>query len=71
MQEMYNLNYQVKSPINFEDIQCVYRYQIYTTNLNLAAAEIWRVYSQRADSENRIQELKYDFGIEGYCPHDF
>lgn len=50
---------------------CVYRYQIYTTNLNLAPAEIWRLYSQRADAENRIQELKYDFGIEGYCLHDF
>lgn len=26
------------------------------------AAEVWRLYRQRADSENRIQELKQDFG---------
>jgi hypothetical protein len=48
-----------------------YRYQVYTTDLGLPAAEVWRLYSQRADSENRIQELKYDFGFEGFCMHKF
>lgn len=48
-----------------------YRYQIYTTNLDLAPAEIWRLYRGRADSENRIKELKYDFGMKGFCLHNF
>lgn len=50
---------------------CNYRYQMYVTNLNLTAAEIWRLYRQRADSENRIKELKYEFGIDGFCLHKF
>jgi len=44
-----------------------YRYQAWMTNLEFAGAEIWRLYRQRADSENRIEELKYDFGINGFC----
>lgn len=43
-----------------------YRYTAYITNLNLPAAEIWRLYRQRADSENRIKELKEDFGFDSF-----
>jgi hypothetical protein len=43
-----------------------YRYTAYITNLNLPAAEIWRLYRQRADSENRIKELKEDFGLNSF-----
>ncbi|PSJ15704.1 transposase, partial [Nitrosomonas supralitoralis] len=32
------------------------------TNIDLPAAELWRLYRGRADCENRIKELKYDFG---------
>ncbi len=48
-----------------------YRYQAWVTNLQLPAPEIWRLYRQRADSENRIEELKYDFGVNGFCLQKF
>jgi hypothetical protein len=50
---------------------CSYKYQLYITNLDLAGAEIWRLYRQRADSENRIKELKHEFGMNGFCLHKF
>lgn len=43
-----------------------YRYSAYITNLTLAAAEIWRLYRGRGDAENRIKELKYDFGFDSF-----
>ncbi len=48
-----------------------YRYQAWVTNLRLPVPEVWRLYRQRADSENRIKELKYDFGINGFCLQNF
>ncbi len=48
-----------------------YRYQTYVTDLALPAPEIWRLYRGRADSENRIEELKYDFGVTGFCLNSF
>lgn len=48
-----------------------YRYQAWVTNLRLPVPEIWRLYRQRADSENRIEELKHDFGLNGFCTKDF
>jgi hypothetical protein len=41
-----------------------YRYSCYITNLTLGAAEIWRLYRGRANCENRIKELKYDYGLD-------
>ena len=41
-----------------------YRYTCYVTNLNLPAAEVWRLYRGRANCENRIKELKYDYGLD-------
>ncbi len=40
--------------ILFENLPdyCFYRYQLYITNLNLSMAEVWKLYRQRADSEN-------------------
>ena len=38
----------------------------YVTNLKFAPAEIWRLYRGRGDAENRIKELKYDFGFDSY-----
>lgn len=43
-----------------------YRYSAYVTNMNLPAAEIWRLYRGRGDAENRIKELKYDFGFDSF-----
>jgi hypothetical protein len=48
-----------------------YRYVAFVTDLTLSAPMIWRLYNQRADAENRIKELKYDYGIEGFCLDDF
>lgn len=48
-----------------------YRYQAYVTDLELAPVEVWRLYRGRADSENRIEELKYDFGMSGFCLDSF
>lgn len=44
-----------------------YRYRVYVTNLDLPAEQIWLSYKDRADAENRIKELKYDFGLDSFC----
>lgn len=43
-----------------------YRYSAFFTDLDLAPAEIWRLYRGRADAENRIKELKADFGLDSF-----
>jgi hypothetical protein len=48
-----------------------YRYAALVTDLPQADAEVWRGYRGRADCENRIKELKYDFGAESFCLRDF
>lgn len=54
-----------------EEIFKNYRYSAYVTNMNLAPAEIWRLYRGRANAENRIKELKYDFGFDSFNLKDF
>jgi hypothetical protein len=41
-----------------------YRYSCYITTLKLSPPDVWRIYRQRADCENRIKELKYDYGLD-------
>lgn len=48
-----------------------YRYSALVTDMDLPAAELWRLYRGRADCENRIKELKYDFGGESFSLRDF
>lgn len=48
-----------------------YRYSAFVTNMKLPAVEIWRLYRQRADSENRIKELKEDFGFNSFNLKEF
>lgn len=48
-----------------------HRYTAYVTNMELSSLEVWRLYRGRADSENRIKELKADFGLESFNLHDF
>jgi hypothetical protein len=43
-----------------------YRYSAYFTNLDFAPAEVWRLYCSRGDAENRIKEIKYDFGFDSF-----
>lgn len=48
-----------------------HRYHCFITNQILPAKQIWYQYKERADAENRIQELKYDFGLEGFAMKEF
>lgn len=41
-----------------------YRYTCYISTLKLSAVDIWRLYRGRANCENRIKELKYDYGLD-------
>ncbi len=47
------------------------RYHAFVTNQTLPAVEIWHQYKRRGDAENRIKELKEDFGVEGFCMDNF
>jgi len=48
-----------------------YRYSAYYTSLELPAQAVWCLYRDRGDAENRIKELKYDFGIGGFHLKNF
>lgn len=48
-----------------------YRFSLYVTSLELPLDQIWNIYNSRADCENRIRELKQDFGLEAFCLQDF
>ena len=48
-----------------------YRYSCYVTNIDLPLDQIWNIYNSRADCENRIKELKSDFGLENFCLKNF
>jgi len=57
----------------FEDDEIIngYRHSCYTTNSTLPAAEVWRLYRNRATCENRIKELKYDYAVDKINQHRF
>ena len=48
-----------------------WRYGAMLTDLSLPALEVWRLYRGRADCENRIKELKADFGLGSFALRDF
>lgn len=48
-----------------------WRYGAMVTSLSLPAVEVWRSYRGRADCENRIKELKTDFGLDSFALDDF
>ncbi|KFO66995.1 hypothetical protein ER57_13820 [Smithella sp. SCADC] len=39
--------------------------------MTLPAQQVWNLYKQRADAENRIKELKYDFGFDSFNMKSF
>ncbi|NYW24515.1 transposase, partial [Escherichia coli] len=43
-----------------------WRYSALVTSLDLPMVEVWRTYRGRADCENRIKELKADFGLDAF-----
>jgi hypothetical protein len=48
-----------------------WRYGAFVTTLDLPMVEVWRTYRGRADCENRIKELKADFGLDAFNLKDF
>lgn len=48
-----------------------WRYGAMVTRLSLPPVEIWRSYRGRADCENRIKELKNDFGLDSFNLNGF
>jgi hypothetical protein len=48
-----------------------WRYSALVTDLDLPAQSVWRLYRGRADGENRIKELKYDFAADSFHLHQF
>lgn len=51
--------------------QSGWRYGAMVTSLTLPDVEVWRSYRGRADCENRIKELKADFGLDSFALNDF
>ena len=48
-----------------------WRFSALVTDLDLPAESVWRLYRGRADCENRIKELKYDFAADSFVTKDF
>ncbi len=48
-----------------------YRYSAYVTTLKFSASDVWRLYRGRAEAENRIKKLKYDFGFDSFNLNNF
>ena len=49
-----------------DEIHRNYRYSAYFTNAEYSAVDVWRTYRARGDAENRIKELKLDFGAGSF-----
>ena len=54
---------------NEENHRC-YSYTVYITSSEMSMSKVHALYNQRGDCENRIKELKYDFGMDGFCLKD-
>ncbi len=54
-----------------DEIHKNYKYSAYFTNLITGAVDVWRCYRARGDAENRIKELKQDFGMDSFVLKDF
>jgi hypothetical protein len=48
-----------------------YTFHGVVTTLALDPVATWRFYNSRADCENRLKELKDDFGADGFCLQSF
>lgn len=48
-----------------------YRYSCFVTNLTLPMKVVYDTDRGRADSENRIKELKADFSVDSFVTHNF
>ena len=59
-----------KTLFSHEDDYLRYRFSAFVTTSDLSDELVWMTYKQRAEAENQIKELKYDYGIEGFCFQD-
>jgi DNA-directed RNA polymerase subunit N (RpoN/RPB10) len=48
-----------------------YTYRVFVTNTAAEPENIWRDYNQRASMEQRIEELKNDLHMDGFCAQRF
>ena len=48
-----------------------YRFHAVVTTFALPPVDVWHTYHGRADTENRLKELKHAFGADGFCSHRF
>lgn len=48
-----------------------YTFRLWVTNRSEAPMEIWRQYNGRACVEQRIEELKAELSVQGFCLHSF
>lgn len=48
-----------------------YTFHTLITTLDRPAIEVWRFYNGRSDCENRLKELKHDYGADGFCLRTF
>ncbi len=57
----------------FEEDEIIeqYRFNVFVTNVDLPAKIVWDTYRLRADSENRIKELKEDFALSSFSTQNF
>lgn len=54
-----------------DEVHKNYRYSAYVTNQEYSAVDVWRNYRARGDAENRIKELKADFGADSFNLKEF
>lgn len=59
-----------KTLFSHQDDYLRYRYSAFVTTSEYSDELVWLTYRHRAEAENQIKELKYDYGIEGFCFHD-
>ena len=48
-----------------------YTFRVFVTSRAASPEEIWRDYNQRACIEQRIEELKSDLAVNGFCLREF
>lgn len=60
---------EASAPVLFEGeaLHKDYEISVYFTSTELSASKIHSLYNHRADCENRIKELKYDYGMDGFA----
>ena len=58
-----------KTLFSEQDDYLRYRYKALVTTTTLSDELVWKTYNQRADAENQIKELKYEYNIAGFNFH--